>query len=84
MARLGSYIGNGSGEIVVGFTTAPRTESGSFLEVRALKEECMDIPFRAIGECAEEAILKSMLCAGPDRTLGGREVPCLADYLKKL
>ena len=84
MARLGSYIGNGSGEIVVGFTTAPRTESGSFLEVRALKEEGMDIPFRAIGECAEEAILKSMLCAGPDRTLGGREVPCLADYLKKL
>ena len=81
MARLGSYIGNGSGEIVVGFTTADRTEEGSFMSVKALREDLMDIPFRAIGECAEEAILKSMLNAGPDRMLNGTRIPSLNEYL---
>jgi len=83
MARLGSYIGHGSGEIAVGFTTAPRTEEGSFYHLRALREDRMDIPFRAIGECAEEAILKSMLNAEPDVTLSGKKVPSLGEYLAR-
>ena len=83
MARLGSYIGHGSGEIAVGFTTAPRTEEGSFYHLRVLREDRMDIPFRAIGECAEEAILKSMLNAEPDVTLSGKKVPSLGEYLAR-
>lgn len=84
MARLGSYIGHGSGEIAVGFTTAPRIPSGkSFETLRILKEDLMDLPFRAVGECAEEAILKSMLMASPDRTLDGTPVPSLNEFLKK-
>ncbi|MBQ7727999.1 MAG: P1 family peptidase [Clostridia bacterium] len=84
MARLGSYIGNGSGEIVIGFTTEPRIEAGSFIRTQVLKEDLMDIPFRAIGECAEEAILKSMLCSGPDQMLSGKRIPCLKEYLKEI
>ena len=85
MARLGSYIGHGSGEIAVGFTTAPRTEAGSsFQTQRVLKEEMMNIPFRAVGECAEEAILQSMWNAKPDRALNGSKIPSLREYLKKL
>ena len=80
MARLGSYIGHGSGEIAVGFTTAPRTACGSFESAFFLKEELLNLPFRAIGECAEEAILKSMLLSAPDRTLEGKEIPSLASY----
>lgn len=84
MARLGSYIGHGSGEIAVGFTTVRPSENGaSFQTQTILKEELMDIPFRAIGECAEEAILQSMWHARPDIALDGRIIPSLRELLKK-
>ncbi len=78
MARLGSYIGHGSGEVAVGFTTAPLSAEGdSFVRRTELREELLDLPFRAAGECAEEAILRSMLFASPDVTLDGKKVPAL-------
>lgn len=81
MARLGSYIGHGSGEIAVGFTTAPRERRGHFDYGRILSEGDMNIPFRAVGEATEEAILKSMLASGADVELSGKEIPSLRDYL---
>jgi len=84
MARLGSYIGHGSGEIAVGFTTAVRKWSGdSFQSQMMLREDLMNIPFRAVGECAEEAILQSMWHANADIALDGTNIPCLKDYLKE-
>lgn len=82
MARLGSYIGHGSGEIAVGFTTArPESRGDSFLAQTVLREEKMNIPFRAAGECAEEAILQSMWHAEPDTARDGSRVPSLREYL---
>ncbi len=83
MARLGSYIGHGSGEIAVGFTTAPRQAQGHFTTLRCLNEGDMNLPFRAVGEATEEAILQSMLHAGSDVTLEGKHVPCLREFLQK-
>ncbi len=83
MARLGSYIGHGSGEIAVGFTTAPREDQGPFQIQRILKEEQMNLPFRAVGECAEEAILQSLWNAQPDTFLDGSPVPSLQQFLKR-
>ncbi|MCH5286495.1 MAG: P1 family peptidase [Christensenellaceae bacterium] len=84
MARLGSYIGHGSGEIAVGFTTAPRERRGRFDVLRSLREEDMNLPFRAVGEATEEAILKSMLLSGDDRALDGSAIPSLRTYLKSV
>lgn len=82
MARLGSYIGNGSGEIAVGFTTAESEPSGdSFIRQTFLREEKIDIAFRAVGECAEEAILQSMLHAKPDIDLDGKPVRTLREMM---
>ena len=84
MARLGSYIGHGSGEIAVGFTTVlPENVGDSFRVQRVLREEKMNIPFRAAGECAEEAILQSMWNADPDTARDGSPVPSLKEYLKE-
>jgi len=83
MARLGSYIGHGSGEVAVGFTTAPRAVKGSFSTIRMLDEDKMNIPFRAVGEATEEAILQSMLHAEADVKLNGDAVPSLKAYLHK-
>ena len=81
MARLGSYIGHGSGEIAVGFTTAQKAPCGSFCTQRTLREDLMNLPFRAVGECAEEAILQSMLHAEPDVKLDGSRVASLREFL---
>ena len=83
MARLGSYIGHGSGEIAVGFTTAKRARHGSFETQTILREDQMNIPFRAVGECAEEAILQSLWNAEPDRALDGSRIPSLQEILRK-
>lgn len=82
MARLGSYIGHGSGEIAVGFTTAPFETQGHFSMMRCLNESDMNIPFRAVGEATEEAILQSMLHAHSDTQLDGTVVPCLQEYMR--
>ncbi len=66
MARVGSYIGHGSGEIVIGFSTANRRDhSGGdpIVEHTSLREDLMDLPFRGVGEAVEEAILNSMVCS---------------------
>ena len=83
MARLGSYIGHGSGEIAVGFTTAPRRKFGGHFEtLRVLCEDDMNLPFRAVGEATEEAILQSMLHSDADVALDGSAIPSLKEYLK--
>lgn len=82
MARLGSYIGHGSGEIAVGFSTAaPVSETEHFALRRTLREEDMNLPFRAVGEATEEAILKSLLQSGSDVTLDGKKVRSLKEEL---
>lgn len=81
MARLGSYIGHGSGEIAVGFTTAPRVKEGAFEVVRTLREDDMNLPFRAVGEATEEAILQSMLHSDSDTALDGRHIASLREFL---
>lgn len=71
LARLGSFVGHGSGEIMVGFTTAntmPHEEGKSLIERRVLREDLLDEAFRAAAECAEEAVLNAMICA--DTTIG--------------
>ena len=66
LARLGSYIGHGSGEVFIGFSTANRlpadAENEPIYDTRTLNESRMDLCFRAAAECAEEAVLNA-LCA---------------------
>ena len=59
----------------MGFTTARPEACGSFRRMVVLDEELMNLPFRAIGECAEEAILQSLWHAEPDTALDGTHVP---------
>ncbi len=83
MARVGSYIGHGSGEVVIGFSTANRIlHSGGdpIVEHASLREDLMDLPFRGVGEAVEEAILNSMVCSS--RVEGIRRTrETLADFM---
>ena len=55
---------------------------GSFQKQRMLREELLNLPFRAAGECAEEAILQSMWHAEEGTALDGAAVPSLKSFLK--
>ena len=62
LARLGSYIGHGSGEVMIGFSTANRIpEDGGIINLRCLHESYINAAFRAVAEATEEAVLRSML-----------------------
>ena len=69
LARLGSFIGHGSGEVMVGFSTANRipAEAGCF-SLRCIHESQIDKAFRAAAAATEEAVLPSMLHA--EKTVG--------------
>ena len=64
LARLGSFIGHGSGEVMVGFSTANRIQNGDgCMNLRCIRESQIDKAFRAAAEATEEAVLNSMLHA---------------------
>ena len=64
LARLGSYIGHGSGEVMIGFSTANRIpQSAGCMSLRCIHESQINKAFRAVAEATEEAVLHSMLMA---------------------
>ncbi len=64
LARTGSYVGHGSGDVVIGFTTANRHGGeGTFRKITALNEKYIDCVFRAAAESVEEAVLNSLTAA---------------------
>ena len=67
LARLGSFIGHGSGEVFIGFTTANRipkdATDGALMQLTSVHEDHIDKAFRAMAEATEEAVLNSMLMA---------------------
>ena len=84
LARLGSYVGHGSGEIMIGFTTAARihhTEESAVISLPQLNENKIDLAFRAAAEATEEAVLNSMLCAKATTGWKGNIRHSLAEYL---
>ena len=84
IARLGSYIGHGSGEVFLGFSTANviTADGGEIQQISCVREDKLDLLFHAAGEATEEAILNSMVCAGEVRTGAGKIVCSLRDFLQ--
>jgi len=82
LARTGSYVGHGSGDVVIGFTTANRhTANGAFREMHALSDNLIDALFRAAAECVEESVLNSMTAADCVTGYSGKVRRSLAEFL---
>jgi D-aminopeptidase len=87
IARCGSYIGHGSGDIIIGFSTGNTIREGDGKEIRSIRvldESKMDPAFRAVAESVEEAVLNSMITA--KRVVGykGHVRETLADYIEEV
>lgn len=76
LARCGSYYGHGSGDVMIGFTTAnrvPHETRQAVLERQVLAEPMLEWAFLAAAEATEEAVISSLFaaeeCRAPDGTL---------------
>jgi D-aminopeptidase len=86
LSRTGSIITTGSGEVVIGFSTAakvPHERPSECLSLSMIHEEDIDLAFRAVGEATEEAVLNSLAAA--TRVVGrdGNTRPALSDLLRE-
>lgn len=66
LGRTGSHVGNGSGDVMIGFSTANTISYDCDASIRTFQimdERKMDEPFRAVIEAEEEAVLNSLAAA---------------------
>ena len=86
LARTGSYLGNGSGDVAIAFSTAnivPHQSEGKILEVRMLMDSAMDPVFEATAEAVEEAVLSSLYHAETMKGFHGHMARGLKDALRE-
>lgn len=84
LGKTGSYMGNGSGDIAIAFTTAnriPHYSKKDIIEIKMFHDDSIDKIFEASTEAVEESIISSLYHS--DTTVGfmGKEVKGLKEYL---
>jgi D-aminopeptidase len=80
IGRVGSYAAHGSGEIVVGFSTAniiPRRTQKMVYKLKILLDQRLDPLYEAMMETTEEAILNAMCMATSMKGVNDNLVPAL-------
>jgi len=85
LARLGSFWGNGSGDVFVGFTTANRTPheaKADLLPMRMLAESKIDALFQAAADATQEGVLDALAAAETTVGRGGHRRIGLRDVLR--
>ena len=82
LVRNGSFLGHGSGDVFVGFTTANRRydTQKEVLTEKIMNEDSMDKAFRACVEATEEAVLSSLLNAHTVTGYSGKIRRSLTEY----
>ena len=72
LAWAGSFWGNGSGDLAIGFTTANRIDHDARADIaplRCLNENRIDLPFQAAAEATQEAVMDALAASD---TMTGR------------
>jgi D-aminopeptidase len=80
IGRVGSYAAHGSGEIVVGFSTAniiPRRTQKMVYKMKILLDQRLDPLYEAVMEATEEAILNALCMATSMKGVNDNFVPAL-------
>lgn len=85
LAKTGSYVSNGSGDIVVGFSTAtkilhyPKTKIEN---IKSLNNNYIDDVFKACVEATEEAIINSLVYAQTTTGVRGKKVNSINEEIE--
>ena len=86
LSRMGSYMSNGSGEIVIAFSTAnriPHYPKEDILSYGFVHDSLLNIVFRGVAEVVEESVLSSMLHAETVTGKYNRQLRSLAELLER-
>lgn len=84
LGRTGSYMGNGSGDLAIAFTTAncvPHYSDKDIIETKMFFDDNIDKVFEASVEAVEEAIISSLYHAKTTVGYLDKEIKGLRDYL---
>jgi len=84
LGRTGSYLGNGSGDICISFTTANKIKHYSdtnIIDVKMVDDEIIDKVFRGAVECVEESVISSLYHAKTTVGVKGNTRKSLREYL---
>ncbi len=84
ISRTGSYTGNGSGEVVIGFSTGNRInhyEDNPFVDIKIINEDKLNQVFKATVYATEEAILNSLVCSDTSLDRKGKRIFSLREFL---
>lgn len=87
IARTGAYTGHGSGEVMIGFTTANRQQGAEAREIisqTCIREDLINLVFKAAAEAVCEAILNSMTAAEKTEGLNGQVYYSLSEFLPQI
>lgn len=84
LARTGSYLGNGSGDIAIAFTTAnrvPHYGDKAIVEMKMINDNAIDKVFQATAEACEESVYSSLDHAHTVTGVRGKKVHALSEVL---
>lgn len=84
LAKTGSYMGHGSGEVAIGFTIRNRVPEKGNYKIDQIQDSNLDGPFHALAEAVEEAVLNSMVCSERTEGFGGNIRESLKNYIADL
>lgn len=87
ISRTGSTTGTGSGEIVIGFSTANKFnhyEAEDVLSLEVINENKINRIFNGAAEATEEAIFNSLICADTTTGVDGHIIYSLKEYIDKV
>lgn len=87
ITRTGAFIGNGSGEIVLSFSTAQRIshfDQTVTRTVQILNENYMDKVFEMTADVVEDAVVSSLVHAKASVSITGEPVPSLMACIEEL
>jgi len=86
IARTGSYTGNGSGEVCIGFSTAnviKHYESEDIFSIKVMNDDKLNRVFKATVEATEEAVINSLICSTTTIGRANKKVYALKDFMYK-
>lgn len=84
LGRVGSYLGNGSGDIAIAFSTSntvPHYCESGILDMKMVHDDALDHIFEATAEAVEEAVISSLYHAETVRGIRGKVLYGLREFV---
>ena len=85
LGRVGSYLGNGSGDIAIAFSNAhpiPHYSETKIISLQQLHDGALDLMFEATTEVVEEAIISSLYHGETTTGIRGKTVLSLKEVMR--